>query len=144
MDYTFYINTMWTVVAAILVFIMHAGFTLVEIGFTQSKNAVNILMKNFVTVALGVLCFYFVGYGFMYGKDMGSFIGTNNFALVNAPKQVLGISFDAFFFFQAIFCATCATIVSGAVAERIKFLAYIIFDFYNNVTIAYKNSYREN
>lgn len=127
MDITLVLNSMWTLIAAILVFIMHAGFALVEIGFTQSKNAVNIIMKNFVTVGIGVLAFYFVGYGLMYGTDMGSFVGTSGFMLFNTPETVSGVSFEAYFLFQAIFCATCATIVSGAIAERTKFYAYIIF-----------------
>lgn len=123
----FVLNTMWTLIAAILVFIMHAGFSLVEVGFTQSKNAVNIIMKNFVTICIGVLSFYFVGYAFMYGGNSSDFIGLSGFCLTNAPKEVSGISFEVYFFFQAIFCATCATIVSGAMAERTKFFAYIAF-----------------
>ncbi len=127
MDIIFVLNSMWTLIAAILVFIMHAGFSLVEVGFTQSKNAVNIIMKNFVTICIGVLSFYMVGYAFMYGGEPGSLIGTTGFFLTNVPDSVSGISFEVYFFFQAIFCATCATIVSGAMAERTKFFAYIIF-----------------
>jgi Amt family ammonium transporter len=123
------INSMWVLVASILVFLMHAGFAMVEVGFTQSKNAVNIIMKNFVTVSVGVLCFYFVGYGIMYGNDVAGIFGSDLFMLVNAPTEINGISFDVFFFFQAIFAATCATIVSGAMAERTKFNAYVIFVF---------------
>ena len=118
---------MWVLLASVLVFLMHAGFAMVEVGFTQSKNAVNIIMKNFVTVSIGVLCYYFIGYGIMYGKDFLGILGTDMFMLVNKPIETAGISFDVFFFFQAIFAATCATIVSGAVAERTKFTAYIIF-----------------
>lgn len=126
-DISFVLNSMWTLIAAILVFIMHAGFSLVEVGFTQSKNAVNIIMKNFITICIGVMSFYFVGYAFMYGGEAGSLIGTTGFFLINVPKEVSGISFEVYFFFQAIFCATCATIVSGAMAERTKFFAYIVF-----------------
>lgn len=126
-DILFILNSMWTLIAAILVFIMHAGFSLVEVGFTQSKNAVNIIMKNFVTICIGVLSFYIMGYAFMYGGDSTSFIGTTGFFLMNVPSEVSGISFEVYFFFQAIFCATCATIVSGAMAERTKFFAYIVF-----------------
>jgi len=99
----------------------------VEVGFTQSKNAVNIIMKNFVTVAVGVTCYYFAGYALMYGSDLNGIIGASNFMLLNAPETVSGVSFEIYFFFQAIFCATCATIVSGAMAERTKFFSYIIF-----------------
>lgn len=126
-DLVFVLNTMWTLIAAILVFIMHAGFSLVEIGFTQSKNAVNIIMKNFITICIGVMSFYFVGYAFMYGGNPNDFLGFTGFCLTNVPDQVSGISFEVYFFFQAIFCATCATIVSGAMAERTKFFAYIVF-----------------
>jgi len=108
---------------------MHAGFAMVEVGFTQAKNAVNIIMKNFVTVSIGVLCYYFVGYGIMYGSDLGGILGTDMFMLINKPAEIAGISFEVFFFFQAIFAATCATIVSGAMAERTKFISYIIFCF---------------
>lgn len=126
---TLIINSMWVLIASILVFLMHAGFAMVEVGFTRAKNAVNIIMKNFVTISIGVLGFYFVGYGLMYGTDMGSIIGTDMFMLINKPLEISGVSFDVFFFFQAIFAATCATIVSGAMAERTKFNAYIIFCF---------------
>ncbi|MFD3156972.1 ammonium transporter [Haloimpatiens sp. FM7330] len=127
METIFLLNSMWVLIAAILVFIMHAGFAMVEIGFTQSKNAVNIIMKNFVTVSIGVIGFFVIGYGIMYGKDIFSVFGSNGFMLINVPKTSSGISFEIFFFFQAIFAATCATIVSGAMAERTKFTSYIIF-----------------
>lgn len=123
------INSMWVLMASILVFLMHAGFAMVEVGFTQSKNAVNIIMKNFVTVSIGVLCYFFIGYGVMYGSDLNGILGTDLFALINKPTEISGISFDVFFFFQAIFAATCATIVSGAMAERTKFTSYIAFCF---------------
>lgn len=127
MDTIFFLNTMWVLIAGILVFLMHAGFAMVEVGFTQSKNAVNIIMKNFITVAIGVTCFFCVGFAFMYGKDVGGVIGTNMFLLLGKPDVMGGVSFEAYFFFQAIFAATCATIVSGAVAERTKFSSYAIF-----------------
>ena len=127
MDTTFILNTMWVLIAGILVFLMHAGFAMVEVGFTQSKNAVNIIMKNFITVAIGVTCFFAIGFAFMYGKDAGGVIGTNMFLLIGKPVVMGGVSFEAYFFFQAIFAATCATIVSGAVAERTKFSSYAFF-----------------
>lgn len=83
-------------------------------------------MKNFVTISIGVLCYYFIGYGLMYGKDYMGFIGSDMFMLLGSPQRVNGISFNVFFF-QAIFTATCATIVSGAIAERTKFISYILF-----------------
>ena len=126
---TMILNSMWVLLASVLVFLMHAGFAMVEVGFTQSKNAVNIIMKNFVTVSVGVLCYYFIGFGLMYGNDLGGIIGGSMFALTATPDTYAGISFDIFFFFQAIFAATCATIVSGAMAERTKFTSYVIFVF---------------
>ncbi|WP_105614438.1 ammonium transporter [Vallitalea okinawensis] len=124
---TYVINTMWVLLASILVFLMHAGFAMVEVGFTQSKNAVNIIMKNFTTVSIGVICYFLIGFGLMYGEDTLGFVGTNYFMLMDTPDEVAGISFYAFFLFQAIFAATCATIVSGAVAERTKFTSYMLF-----------------
>lgn len=124
---TFYLNTLWVLIASVFVFLMHAGFALVEVGFTQSKNAVNIIMKNFITVSIGVLCYFVVGFGLMYGTSISGVLGGSNFLLLGAPSEMAGISFEAFFLFQAIFAATCATIVSGAMAERTKFTAYVAF-----------------
>lgn len=121
------INTLWVLVASVLVFLMHSGFAMVEVGFTQSKNAVNIIMKNFVTVSIGVVAYFLIGYGIMYGSDKFGLIGTDMFFLYNKPDLMAGIKFDVFFFFQAIFAATGATIVSGAVAERTKFSSYVVF-----------------
>ncbi len=121
------INTVWTLMAGFLVFLMHAGFTCVEAGFTQSKNTVNIIMKNFMTISIGILVYYIVGFGLMFGPDAGGIIGTKGFALTNPDIFDFGIPTEGFFFFQAVFAATCATIVSGAVAERTKFSAYLIF-----------------
>ncbi|MCX7841795.1 MAG: ammonium transporter [Clostridia bacterium] len=121
------INTVWTLIAAFLVFLMHAGFTCVEAGFTQAKNTVNIIMKNFMTVAIGVIAFYFIGFGFMFGDDVLGIIGNKGFALIGTEGMDFGIPLHAYWFFQAVFAATCATIVSGAMAERTKFAAYLLF-----------------
>lgn len=120
-------DTVWVLLAAFLVFIMHAGFAMVETGFTQQKNAVNIIMKNFATVAIGVIMFFIVGFAFMFGKDVFGFLGFSGFALHGVTQDAFSIPTEAFWFFQAVFAATCATIVSGAVAERTKFSAYCIF-----------------
>lgn len=127
MEMNYVLNSMWVLIAAILVFLMHAGFAMVEVGFTQSKNAVNIIMKNFITISIGVIGFFIIGYGIMYGNSFLNLFGTDGFMLINTPDTFGGISFEVFFFFQAIFAATCATIVSGAMAERTKFTSYIIF-----------------
>ncbi|MDD3520699.1 MAG: ammonium transporter [Actinomycetota bacterium] len=125
MDYSNLLDILWILIAAFLVFSMHAGFTLVETGFTRAKNTVNIIMKNFMTVVLGLLLFFFIGYGLMFGKSAGGFIGTDNF-LVSLTDSADTKNF-AIWLFQAVFAATAATIVSGAMAERTKFHSYLIF-----------------
>ncbi|EIJ37246.1 ammonium transporter [Galbibacter orientalis DSM 19592] len=114
------LDIMWIMIAGILVFFMQAGFTLVESGFTRSKNVINIVMKNFVDLAVGSLAFWFIGYTLMYGESISSFIGTPSL-FYNVREDMHNL------FFQTVFCATAATIVSGAVAERTKFTTYVIF-----------------
>ena len=113
------INMLWIMVGTVLVFFMHAGFAMVESGFTRSKNTVNILMKNILTVSIASILYFVVGYAFMFGESVGGIIGWSGFALN-------GVDDIAFFVFQAVFAATCATIISGAVAERMKLSAYFI------------------
>jgi len=117
---------MWTLVAACLVFFMQAGFALVEAGFTRAKNSINIMMKNLMDFSIGSLVFFAVGFGLMFGVSKGGFIGTTGFFLSDftpgGDPWVL-----AFWMFQAVFCATAATIVSGAMAERTKFIGYIAY-----------------
>ncbi|WP_299256242.1 ammonium transporter [uncultured Aquimarina sp.] len=117
------LSILWILIAAILVFFMQAGFTLVETGFTRSKNAGNIVMKNFMDLAVGSLMFWVVGYSIMYGGDtiLGGFM--------RDPFDLAFFKQDDWhnLFFQTVFCATAATIVSGAVAGRTKFSTYLIF-----------------
>ncbi|MDT0644446.1 ammonium transporter [Zunongwangia sp. F363] len=114
------LDLMWIVVCGILVFFMQAGFTLVEVGFTRAKNTGNIIMKNLMDLAIGSLGFWLIGYTIMYGEDVGSFIGV--------PEFFYSVRDDMHnLFFQTVFCATAATIVSGAIAERTKFSTYLIF-----------------
>lgn len=120
------LNYIWTIVAACLVFFMQAGFAMVEVGFTRAKNAVNIIMKNVMDVGAGGLAFFFVGFGIMFGTSAGGWIGTDGFMLLEIGDYSVEWSYT-FFFFQAVFAATAATIVSGAVAERTAFNAYLIF-----------------
>lgn len=117
------VDTLWTCVAAFLVFWMQAGFALVECGFTRAKNACNIVMKNLMDYVIGTIAFWAVGFGLMFGTMASSgLFGTDNF-LFKANG-----SFDwAFLIFQTVFAATAATIVSGAMAERTKFSAYLIY-----------------
>jgi Amt family ammonium transporter len=119
------IDTIWVLIAAALVMLMQAGFSLVEIGLTRAKNSINILMKNFVDFSAGTLIFWFFGFSLMFGEDIGGFIGMGEF--MSDSNAVDGIPFKASLVFQAVFAATAATIVSGAIAERTKFSAYLIF-----------------
>ena len=122
------LDLMWIVIAGILVFFMQAGFTLVESGFTRSKNTVNIIMKNLMDLCIGSLGFWIIGYTIMYGDSIGSFIGTPDL-FYNDPADMHNL------FFQTVFAATAATIVSGAIAERTKFSTYIIFSLVMTVVI---------
>nr|WP_229677405.1 ammonium transporter [Psychrobacillus lasiicapitis] len=113
------IDMLWVMLGAILVFFMHAGFAMLETGFTRSKNTLNILMKNFLTVSLGAVLYFLVGFGFMFGESFFGAIGTDGFALLGRDDM-------GFFVFQSVFAATCATIISGAVAERMKLSSYLL------------------
>ncbi len=118
------IDTLWVLLATTLVFFMQAGFAMVETGFTRAKNAGNIIMKNLMDFALGTLTFWFIGFGLMYnGTD--AFIGQFDFFIQNDYSSTIPSS--AFVMFQTVFCATAATIVSGAMAERTKFSSYCIY-----------------
>ncbi len=120
------IDTLWILMAAFLVFFMNAGFAFVETGFTRAKNATNILGKNFVIFAIAALSYWFLGYGFMFGN--GGFIGLDSFFVSEtATNPAPNLPVFAFFFFQLAFAAAACSIISGAVAERIKFGAFIIF-----------------
>ncbi len=121
-----HLDYVWTILAAALVFLMQAGFALLETGLTRAKNAANIIMKNVMDASAGAIVFFLVGFGLMFGPSLGGWVGTSGFALTGIEGQDPTWVY-AFFFFQAVFAATAATIVSGAVAERVKFSAYLIF-----------------
>jgi Amt family ammonium transporter len=116
----------WTLVAAALVFFMQAGFAMVESGFTRAKNAINIMMKNLVDFSAGSIAFWAIGFGLMFGASSTGWFGTTGFFLsdfkVGGDPWVL-----VFWMFQVVFAATAATIVSGAMAERTKFVGYIAY-----------------
>ncbi len=122
------VNTMWVLIGAALVFFMQAGFAMVETGFTRSKNAGNIIMKNLMDFSIGTPLYWLAGFGIMFGTTSGIF-GTIDLFTTGDYTAVLpdGVSFYAFFIFQSVFCATAATIVSGAMAERTKFSAYCLY-----------------
>lgn len=137
------LDTMWVLVTAFLVFFMNAGFAMFESGLCRSKNAVNILAKNFVVFAVASLGFWLVGFALMFG-DGSPVIGFSGWLLHGADNSPItgtayrgvyralsgaGVPLTAKFFFQLVFAGTAATIVSGAVAERIKFSAFLLFSF---------------
>ncbi|QOX64828.1 ammonium transporter [Anoxybacterium hadale] len=119
------VDTMWVLIAAALVFFMQAGFAMVETGFTRAKNAANIIMKNLMDFCIGSVAFWVIGFGIMFGSSIGGWIGFPDFFVQNNYDSAFPTF--AFFIFQTVFCATAATIVSGAMAERTKFSAYCIY-----------------
>ena len=128
MDTNMAIDTLWVLLGGILVFWMQAGFAMVETGFTRSKNAGNIIMKNLMDFALGSLIYWIIGFGLMFGKDAAGIIGIPGFFTDGtAENAATSVNNYAFLFFQTVFCATAATIVSGAMAERTKFISYCIY-----------------
>ncbi|ADU61974.1 MAG: ammonium transporter [Pseudodesulfovibrio sp.] len=118
-------NILWTLVAAFLVMLMQAGFGCVEAGFTRAKSAGNIMMKNFLDFSVGSICFFLFGFALMFGIDAGGFMGTSGYALSGVGEADLPWSYT-FWFFQSVFAATAATIVSGGMAERTKFGSYVL------------------
>jgi len=136
------LDTIWVLGSAVLIFLMNLGFGLVESGLARSKNTVNILSKNFIVFAVASVAFWFIGFGLMFG-DGNWFVGTSGLKALsgmdNSPltgdayKGVYsallwaGVPLEAKFFFQLVFAGTAATIVSGAVAERIKYISFIMF-----------------
>jgi len=150
MDSKIALDTMWTLMAAMLVFFMNLGFAMVESGFVRSKNCVNILSKNFIVFAVSSMGFLVLGWGLMYG-DGSSLVGLRGLFFVsgadNSPATGeayrgvypalgwAGVPIWTKFFFQLVFCGTAATIVSGAVAERIKYKSFIVFTLLLTVLI---------
>ena len=137
------LDTVWVLVTAFLVFFMNAGFALVESGLCRAKNAVNILAKNFIVFAASSVAFWAIGFGLMFGNG-SDYLGLAGFALTGADNSPAmgeayqgvftalnwtGVPLFAKFFFQLVFAGTAATIVSGAVAERIKFGSFVLFSF---------------
>ena len=120
-------NIMWTLLGGVLVMFMQPGFAILECGLSRAKNAANILMKNYADFMLGSLVFLFVGFGIMFGESLGGVIRTTGFALAGVdPATPEGQWSLTFWFFQSVFCGTAATIVSGAIAGRTKFAAYLV------------------
>ncbi len=119
------LDIVWTIIAACMVMFMQVGFAMLESGFTRAKNAVNIIMKNLMDFGVGSIAFFFVGFGLMFGATNG-FCGTTHFGFAGLDGRD---EHYTFLLFQTVFAATAATIVSGAVAERVKFQAYLAYSF---------------
>ena len=136
-DNFFIINNTWLLVSTLLVFIMHLGFACLETGLTRSKNTVNILFKNILILSIGILTYSVCGFNLMYPGEFNGYFGFGGLGLRNPAGeaglidyQVGTYTYFTDFIFQAMFAATAATIVSGAVAERIKLSSFLIFSFF--------------
>ncbi len=128
----FTINNLWILISAFLVFMMHLGFATLESGLTRSKNTVNILFKNVSIIAIGLLTYALCGFNLMYPGEFNGFFGFAGFGLTNPFGNMIDYASGSYtyytdFIFQAMFAATAATIVSGAVAERVKLSSFLIF-----------------
>ncbi|MFC5530119.1 ammonium transporter [Cohnella yongneupensis] len=122
------LDTIWVILTAAMILLMEGGFALLEAGFVRQKNAVSIIMKVFVDIAFGALVFFAIGFALMYGKDAGGLFGTTGFFMEGDLTHLnFDISIDTYWFFQCAFVIAAISIVSGAVAERIHFRAYILF-----------------
>ena len=122
------VDNVWVLVAAFLVFFMQAGFAMVETGFTRAKNAGNIIMKNLMDFSIGSIFFWLFGFAIMFGQSSGGLFGTTGFFFqVGKLGLDLNIPIPSFLLFQTVFAATAATIVSGAMAERTKFVSYCVY-----------------
>ncbi|MDC7219342.1 MAG: ammonium transporter [Spirochaetales bacterium] len=132
------LDAMWLIIAAALVFFMQAGFAMVETGLTRAKNAGNIIMKNLMDFSVGAILYFALGWALMYGTSGNGFIGSGGFFLKYTPEMLAEYGGDGFnmgmllrdWFFQVVFAATAATIVSGAMAERTKFTSYLVYSVF--------------
>jgi Amt family ammonium transporter len=122
------LSTLWILIAAFLVFFMQAGFGMLETGLVRTKNAANVLTKNVLDFCFAALGYLIFGYAIMYGGE-GPLFGTHGWFLIGVESPVEGVPLEAFWLFQAVFAGAAATIVAGAVAERMKFTAYLAYSF---------------
>lgn len=128
------IDTVWILIMGLLVFFMNSGFAMLETGFCRAKNAVSMLSKNLFVFIISTIAFYLLGFALMFSSGnqftgMSGFLFSGNQDVYSSIKN-LSLPLEAIFFFQIVFAGTCATIVSGAVAERTKFIAFLIFTFF--------------
>ncbi|WCL49282.1 ammonium transporter [Leptospira sp. GIMC2001] len=125
------VDIMWLIIAAALVFFMQAGFLLLETGLVRSKNSINVAIKNIIDYIVGSVCFFIIGFGLMFGSSFKGYFGDDTFLL----EGMAGGKEFAFFLYQVTFMGTAATIVSGAVAERIRFNAYVVCSMFVSILI---------
>ncbi len=122
------VDTMWVLVAAFLVFFMQAGFAMLETGMVRTKNAANVLTKNLLDFCFAALGYFIFGYAIMYGSK-GLLVGSEGWFMFGVESPVDGVPLEAFWLFQVVFAGAAATIVAGAVAERMRFVAYLAYSF---------------
>lgn len=134
-DLSISVDTVWLLLASMLVFFMQPGFAFCEAGFTRSKNTANILMKNFVDFLIASILFWICGFGVMFGNDGAGFMGMPNLGDLSFYKSATGLPTEGFLVFETVFCGTSATIVSGAMAERTKFSMYMVYTFFISLVI---------
>ena len=127
------IDALWVAVSGALVFFMQPGFQMVESGLTREKNSINVAIKNLTDIGISLFVYWIIGYAFMFGSSIKGLIGHSGF--IPGAGWNIDFSQGAFLFFQAMFCSTSATIVSGAVAERMKYSSYIISTFLMSLII---------
>ena len=133
MDVQTLLDYLWVVVAAALVFFMQAGFSMVESGLTRTKNSINVAIKNLTDLGVSLMLYWAFGFAFMFGNSQSGWFGNTHFFIEFSGKGMQGLA--VFFLFQAMFCSTSATIVSGAVAERMKYSSYIISTAFMSVLV---------
>jgi len=126
------LNLVWTLTAGALVFLMQAGFCCLELGLARAKNSINICMKNFLDFCVAAVAFLFIGFPLMFGETISGFVGTGS-AWLSSNDNANPLW--TFWFFQVVFAGTCATIVSGAMAERTKFVGYLVYAFFLSAII---------
>ncbi len=124
MEHKLLLDYLWVAVAAALVFFMQAGFSMVESGLTRTKNSINVAIKNLTDLGVSLIVFWCAGFALMFGDSFRGLFGTSHFFTEFPGSSLYALA--AFFLFQAMFCSTSATIVSGAVAERMKYSSYIV------------------
>jgi Amt family ammonium transporter len=132
---TYWVNTIWVLVAGILVFFMQSGFALLEAGLTRPKNTINILSKNVLDFGIATVAYAVLGFGLMYGDSFNGLWGTSLFGLPTGYDTGGTLDPGIFFFFQLVFAGATATIVSGAMAERTKFQSYLLYSLFISLLI---------